>query len=59
MIYDLKEARLKALGLSKKDDFVGKRVRVTGQVDATSRPVRPNTTGRIIVWEADQIEVVK
>jgi hypothetical protein len=59
-IYNLNEARLKALGLSKADEFVGERVRVTGQVDVTSRPARPNTTGRIIVWEPEnQIEVVK
>jgi RNA polymerase sigma factor (sigma-70 family) len=59
-IYNLNEARLKALGLSKADNFVGKRVRVTGQVDVTSRPARPNTTGRIIVWEPErEIEVVK
>jgi RNA polymerase sigma factor (sigma-70 family) len=59
MIYNLDEARLKALGLSKADEFVGKRVRVTGQVDVTSRPARPNTTGRIIVWSPDEIELLK
>ena len=53
------KSSLKALGVSKADELVGKTVRVRGQVEATSRPVRPNTTGRIIVWELNQIELVK
>jgi RNA polymerase sigma factor (sigma-70 family) len=53
------KSSLKALGVSKADEFVGKTVRVRGQVEATSRPVRPNTTGRIIVWELNQIELGK
>ncbi len=53
------ETRLQVLGVKDPQELVGKTIRVSGKVEATSRPVRPNTTGRIMVWEMDQIEVVK